>query len=43
MKNDNYRMPFSGMRLSVMLYLQVRECWMVGGLPRREVCLDWTM
>ena len=36
-------MPFSGMRLSVSLYLQVRECWMVGGLPRREVCLDWTM
>ena len=23
-------MPFSGMRLSVSLYLQVRECWMVG-------------
>ena len=37
-------MPFSGMRLSVSLYLQVRECWIVGvELPRREVCLDWTM
>ena len=24
-------MPFSGMRLSVSLYLQVRECWMVPG------------